>query len=110
SNERFNILEADVYMCLGEETENLYKKLVFFMAATEAYSRNDTYECTYAMFKVSKILGSSSLYKRVLKTAELFLKRIDSILESKEPGVTEDGVYACLFDEQRKLRELSRLL
>ncbi|WZZ37652.1 hypothetical protein YC2023_033911 [Brassica napus] len=93
-SERLNILQAEIFMSLAEESENLYKKLVFLMAAVEAYSRNDACECVYPLLEISELLGSASFYGRVLKTAELFLKRIATALGSQEPDVAEDGVYA----------------
>lgn len=105
-SERLNILQAEIFMSLAEESENLYKKLVFLMAAVEAYSRNDACECVYPLFEISELLGSASFYGRVLKTAELFLNRIATALGSQEPDVAEDGVYAHLFEERIKLQSL----
>lgn len=105
-SERLNILQAEIFMSLAEESENLYKKLVFLMAAVEAYSRNDACECVYPLFEISELLGSASFYSRVLKTAELFLKRIDTALGSQEPDVAKDGVYAHLLEEGEKVRSL----
>lgn len=93
-SERLNILQAEIFMSLAEESENLYKKLVFLMAAVEAYSRNDACECVYPLLEISELLGSASFYGRVLKTADLFLNRIATALGSQEPDVAEDGVYA----------------
>ncbi|KAF3545087.1 hypothetical protein DY000_02000099 [Brassica cretica] len=105
-SERLNILQAEIFMSLAEESENLYKKLVFLMAAVEAYSRNDACECVYPLLEISELLGSASFYGRVLKTAELFLNRIATALGSQEPDVAEDGVYAHLFEERIKLQSL----
>ncbi|KAL0709013.1 hypothetical protein Bca4012_015991 [Brassica carinata] len=106
-SERLNIIQADMFMDLGEESENPYKKLLFFMAATEAYSRNDTYDCVYPLFEISEILGLASIYERVSKTAELFLTHIGSILGPREPNVAEDdAVYAHLFEQRTKLQDL----
>nr|VDC85052.1 unnamed protein product [Brassica oleracea] len=105
-SERLNILQAEIFMSLAEESENLYKKLVFLMAAVEAYSRNDACECVYPLLEISELLGSASFYGRVLKTADLFLNRIATALGSQEPDVAEDGVYAHLFEERIKLQSL----